>query len=77
MTSRDILDRLRTVRDAGGDRVDPIWIELAILEIERLRSAITAWADADVRYYASVLIGRPDDSEQREASIALRRTVGR
>jgi hypothetical protein len=36
----DILDRLRTIRDAGGDRVDPLWLELAIVEIERLRLLI-------------------------------------
>ena len=69
------LDRLRTIRDAAGDRVDPMWIELAILEIERLHGLITAWKDADIRYRDGWLDGTWTPPEQVRLYVELSDTV--
>ena len=44
----DILKRLNTVVTHAEHGVDPIWVEFAIQEIQRLRTLIDAFCDAEV-----------------------------
>ena len=43
----DILKRLNTVVTHAEHGVDPIWVEFAIQEIQRLRTLIDDFCDAD------------------------------
>lgn len=80
----DIYERLLLIRDAAGDRVDPVWIELAIVEIERLHGLVSTWADATDRHTDGWLSGTWTPPEQvrmyvemSDAADALRHEVKR
>lgn len=50
----DILKRLNTVVTHAEHGVDPIWVEFAIQEIQRLRTLIDDFCDADAGHIECV-----------------------